>query len=315
MKKLLSLFLACLMLVCMLTGCEEQARTQGEESEQQEQKEILITPDEYMAQMEEQVTDFVPSLATEQMAGTDYGTIEKVKYYSTTLEKDRNVNVLLPAGYSEDEKYPVLYVLHGYWGNEDSMVYGNDRTIENVGNAIESGEAKPMIVVFPYIYASKEQDACTAMDDANNAAYDNFINDLITDLMPFIEEEYSVATGRENTAITGFSMGGRESLYIGFTRPDLFGYVGAVCPAPGTSPGLIAQEDFTFENSDYAPWLLMISAGSNDQVVWTVPSGYNDILNENGVTHIWQLIDYGGHDQTTVTPHMYNFIRMIFKAE
>ena len=28
-------------------------------------------------------------------------------------------------------------------------------------------------------------------------------------------------------------MGGRESLFIGFERPDLFGYIGSVCPAPG----------------------------------------------------------------------------------
>ena len=67
--------------------------------------------------------------------------------------------------------------------------------------------------------------------------YDNFINDLTNDLMPFIEENYSVLTGRENQAIAGFSMGGREALYIGFTRPDLFGYVLAIAPAPGLTPG------------------------------------------------------------------------------
>lgn len=57
--------------------------------------------------------------------------------------------------------------------------------------------------------------------------------------MPYIESHYSVKTGKDNTAIMGFSMGGRESLYISMKRPDLFGYVGAVCPAPGVSPGLI----------------------------------------------------------------------------
>ncbi len=307
MKRIFAIILSALIFVLSLCSCEE--------TEPEVKKEILISPDEFMAQMEEKVVEFTPSLATEMDMSVDYGTIEKVSYYSETLEKDRNVNVLLPAGYTKKKKYPVLYVLHGYWGNEDSMVYGNDRTIENVGNGILAGEVKEMIVVFPYIYASKEQDEANAMDDYNNQAYDNFINDLVNDLMPFIEKEYSVATGRENTAITGFSMGGRESLYIGFTRPDLFGYVGAVCPAPGASPGLIAEDDFTFEDSEYQPWLLMITAGGNDGVVGTVPYGYNDILNNNGVTHIWQVIEHGGHDQSTVTPHMYNFLRMIFWAE
>ena len=53
--------------------------------------------------------------------------------------------------------------------------------------------------------------------------------------MPYIEKTYSVKTGRENTAITGFSMGGRESLLIGMQRPDLFSYIGAICPAPGVT--------------------------------------------------------------------------------
>jgi enterochelin esterase-like enzyme len=83
-----------------------------------------------------------------------------------------------------------------------------------------------MIVVFPDIYVSATQDKCSALDDKNNAAYDNFINLLTKEIMPFMEQNYSIKTGRENTAITGFSMGGRESLYIGFTRPDLFGISG-----------------------------------------------------------------------------------------
>ena len=71
-----------------------------------------------------------------------------------------------------------------------------------------------MIAVFPYIYASEKQDSCSGMNEENNAAYDNFINELTNDLMPYIESHYSVKTGKDNTAIMGFSMGGRESLYI-----------------------------------------------------------------------------------------------------
>ena len=89
-----------------------------------------------------------------------------------------------------------------------------------------------MIVVFPYIYTSKTKEACDGLNLENSLNYDNFIHDLTNDLMPYIEKNFSVKTGRENTAITGFSMGARESLFIGLTRSDLFGYVGAACPAP-----------------------------------------------------------------------------------
>ena len=106
MKRLTKAALSMGLCALILAGCASKEEPEPKEP-------ILITPDEYMAQMQEQVVNRTPSLATENMFGTDYGTIEKVSYYSTTLEKDRNVNVLLPAGYDEDERYPVLYILHG----------------------------------------------------------------------------------------------------------------------------------------------------------------------------------------------------------
>lgn len=84
----------------------------------------------------------------------------------------------------------------------------------------EGGKVKKMIVVCPYIYCSKESRYCTCMDSASCLSYDKFIKDLTNDLMPFIEEIFSTAKGRENTAITGFSMGGGESLFIGFKHPE-----------------------------------------------------------------------------------------------
>ena len=151
------------------------------------------------------------------------------------------------------------------------------------------------------------------MNEESNAAYDNFINDLVNDLMPHMAKTYSVAEGRENTAVTGFSMGGRESLYIVHSRPDLFGYVGAMCPAPGVSPGLIAENDFNFSKSSTPPYLVMITAGSNDTVVYSSPEDYHNILNKNNSTHVWHYVNGGAHGGNSMRPHMYTFVRYIFK--
>ncbi len=256
-----------------------------------------------------------PSLSTETLSGVDYGTFEKITIYSEVCNRNKSFNVLLPAGYSKDKSYPVLYVLHGYWGNEDSLLDAGDATLklqQIIGNAIADGEAEEMIVVFPDIYASPTQDTCDGLNDKNNAFYDNFINMLIDEITPYMEENYSIKTGRDYTAITGFSMGGRESLYIGFTRPDLFGYVGAICPAPGLTDDLIVAEDMVFE--DKSPYLLLISAGSNDTVVYSTPETYHNILEENGVTHIWNYIQGGYHGGNVIRPHIYNFVRAIYKA-
>ena len=118
-------------------------------------------------------------------------------------------------------------MLHGYW-NDETTLSDPDSGLQNIiGNLTASGEAEKMIVVFPYIYTSKDMPYCTGMDAINNQNYDNFIYDLQADLMPYIEKNFSVRTGRENTAISGFSMGARESFYIGVKMCDKIGYVGS----------------------------------------------------------------------------------------
>lgn len=258
-----------------------------------------------------------PNEMLKRRDGVTYPRFEAASYFSTTAGRETPVNVLLPAGYSEDKKYPVLYVLHGYWCDQDQMTAENMHISVMLNNLAADGEAEEMIVVSPYIYCSREQEKCTAMDAANTLAYDNFINDLTTDLMPFIEENYSAAVGKENTAITGFSMGGREALFIGFTYPDRFGYIGAACPAPGVISGTgipynLEREDFSF--TDSKPYIVLISAGTNDNVVGNNPRIYHETLEQNGTQHIWHEVEGTAHDGSTVTPHLYNFLRMAFKA-
>jgi len=180
--------------------------------------------------------------------------------------------------------------------------------------------AEDMILVFPYMYASKTQDACTAIDTKNVEAYDNFINDLVTDLMPWMADTYSVAEGRENTAVIGFSMGGRESLAIGFARPDLFGYVGAIAPAPGLTPGRdwamahpgqYAEDELVFEED--SPEILMICCGDKDGTVGQFPKSYHNILMKNEVNHIWWEIPGSDHGDPAITSGIYNFCKAIFK--
>lgn len=283
-----------------------------------------MTSTEYMQAVRKLVTEKEPNGITDEKAGVDYGDLRKYTYYSTTAQRNTNVNVLLPAGYSEEEEYPVLYVLHGYWGTEDALLDAGDASLrlkQMIGNLTAQGEAEKMIVVFPYIYCSKDQQYCSGLDLQNSLNYDNFINDLTTDLMPYIEENFAVATGRENTAITGFSMGGRESLFIGLTRSDLFGYVGAACPAPGLTPGddpnfhpgQLKEDKLLFDKEKGEPSLIMVSAAVNDGVVGNAPQNYHTILTENGVDHVWHTVADGDHGGMTIRPHIYNFVRSIFK--
>lgn len=273
----------------------------------------------YMDKYKDIIEEMPREGITEKRGDMTYPEFQKLTYYSAAAERDTPVNVLFPTDYSEEKTYPVLYVLHGYYDNENWMARDIVGISAMLTNLCADGEAEEMIVVLPYIYCSKDMPYCTGMDLQNSLNYDNFINDLTTGLMPFIESSFSVAKGRENTAITGFSMGGRESLFIGFSRPELFGYIGAVCPAPGLTPvsgsgmhpGQMEEAEMVFEGNK--PFALLISAAKNDGVVGSFPSDYHNVMDMNKTEHIWHVMTSTGHDHTSVTPHLYNFMRLIFK--
>lgn len=327
-------FIMPLILASLLTGCAGQTAepTQSTTSSTTQattvteptsatvvETEEPIQEEPYMNQFEDSITELIPDGAEDQREDIVYPDFQRYTYYSSAAERDTSVNVLLPPDYSEDKEYPVLYILHGFYDNEGWMARPvvNLSTIYN--NLLADGEAEEMIIVLPYIFCDKDLPYCTGMDLQNCLAYDNFINDLTTDLMPFIESEFSVAKGRENTAITGFSMGGRESLFIGFERPDLFGYIGAVCPAPGLvelagsamHPGQMTAEEMTFPEND--PYVLFVSSSKADGVVGNNPDSYRKIMTENGVSYLSHVMERTGHDHNSVKPHLYNYLKMLFK--
>lgn len=327
-------FFVPMIMALLLTGCagqsDEQTQTTAPSTTQATavteltsativETEEPIQEEPYMKQFENSITELMPEGAEDQRESITYPEFTRRSYFSSTAGRDTNVNVLLPPDYSEDKEYPVLYILHGFYDNEAWMA----RPVVNLSaiynNLLADGEAKEMIIVLPYIFCDKDMPYCTGMDLKNCLAYDNFINDLTTDLMPFIESEFSVAKGRENTAITGFSMGGRESLFIGFERSDLFGYIGAVCPAPGLvelagsamHPGQMKAEDMVFGENE--PYVVFISSSKADGVVGNNPDSYRKIMTENGVPYLSHVMEKTGHDHTSVKPHLYNFLKMLFK--
>ena len=322
-----SLIALSIALLIVLTGCkspengstapnETTGSNTSTETDKTDSEPDGSTEESYMEKFKNIMEEMPPEEILTRCEDFTYPEFEKFYYYSNTAERDTPVNVLLPADYSEDKEYPVLYILHGYYDNEDWMARDVVHISTMLTNLISDGKSEEMIVVCPYIYCSKDMPYCTGMDTQNTLNYDNFINDMTTDLMPFIEENFSAAKGRENTAITGFSMGGRESLFIGFSHPEIFGYIGSVCTAPGLIKGTgdpyqLEVSEFCF--TDVSPYLLLLSAAENDGVVGGNPASYERMLKRNGTEHLWHTMSSTGHDASSVTPHLYNFMRMIFK--
>jgi len=271
------------------------------------------TTEELTELMQSQVVNSEPADSHTEKPGVKYGTIKKETYFSKKANKNKPYNILLPADYDESKEYPVLYILHGFFENENRMItQGNGQmyTKQIIGNAIASGEAKDMIVVVPFVFTSATMNDATGFaDPGSNEGYDNFVDDIVDSLMPHIEEKYSVKTGRDYTAVTGFSMGGRESLQIGMKHGDKFGYVGAICAAPG------AQGAFKWSNPEDQPHLLFITGGTQDDVVGlNTPQGYHNNFDKNGVPHVWHVVQGGHHGDDSIHALLYTFVRGVFQA-
>ena len=272
---------------------------------------------DYMASIRDKITVNVPSSVLKNAEGK----VEHITYFSKKANRDKGANVWLPPGYDSSKKYPVFYVNHGYGGDESTMLNGMG-VREIATNLIKSGEAEPMIIVFTNQYTDPQHEKQTGNGQADVPGYDNFVEDLPDSLMPYIESHYPVKTGRENTAIAGFSMGGRESLYIGMKCCDKIGYIGGGAPAPGIfptkdqfmdHPGVMSKDEIRID-PPYSPYMLMIAGGTNDNMVNDFPKQYSDLFTQHGTENIYISVPGGGHDANTVIPLMYNFIKFIFKA-
>lgn len=289
------------------------------ESQPEEEKTDMEIAKEIMSGIEPEET--CPAEISAMKTEVDYGEIVKTTYYSTTCERDRNVNIVLPADYTTDKKYPVMYILHGIFGDENSMLGdGKSGARVIIGNMVKEGKTKEMILVFPNMYASKDPNQAPAFDPESVKPYDAFVDDLVNDLMPFMEENYSVATGKKNTAVLGFSMGGRETLNIAFAHPDLIGYACAIAPAPGLVPGrdwamehagTYTEDEICFPD-DIMPYVLIDCAGDKDGTVGTFPKSYHELMDKNGVTHVWYEIPGSDHGDPAISSGIYNFAKYVF---
>lgn len=246
--------------------------------------------------------------------GVNYGEMILETYPSHTTGNTRKVMVLLPPEYDEEKTYPVLYLLHGSGGDHSEWSRGKPDTV--LGNLIAAGDAREMIIVMPNVRArwNDSTDAEDLYSAEANAAFDNFINDLRDDLMPFLKETYPIAEGRENTAIAGLSMGGRVALYIGLAMPETFGYVGAFSPASGVVSSSAKKglfETAEFRAAEGLDTYILINTGRYDDRVGEWPETYFNTLTANGTESVFYLAP-GGHDFTVWKHGLYNFVRNIF---
>lgn len=160
------------------------------------------------------------------------------EYYLKSLGVKRRVWIYLPHGYDNSkEKYKVLY-MHDGQNLFDVLTapfgeWGVDEALDTLN--------KNLIVVGIDNGSSERLSEYSAFDFKVNADAKNvwdvkakgklYLESLVNDLMPYVESNYRVKKGKENTFIAGSSMGGLISYYALFLYPNKFSKAGVFSPS------------------------------------------------------------------------------------
>jgi len=253
---------------------------------------------------------YVPGADYMDTKNVPHGVVAAVTYFSTPLQKFRRMHVYTPPGYEVGQsKFPVLYLLHGAGDNDESWT-SVGRAGFILDNLIAAHKAKPMIVVMPAGHTARNLSGIAGAPSAQ----DDFADDFLTAIMPYVEQHYRLIDDRAHRAIAGLSMGGTQTLNISMSRIEKFAYIGVF--SSGLIGGLLGNRSLAQDASAASPeaaWeelhhgeldnaaakkglkLLWFSTGTDDRLMPTTKAtvemlekhGFQAVLRESPGGHTW----------------------------
>ncbi|MDD6433098.1 MAG: alpha/beta hydrolase-fold protein [Ruminococcus bromii] len=328
MKKIFSLILSIILISSFsLYGCNSAQNTETDSSTQTQNTDLTKSvtsksDDKFNPYSTENKYDIGEEMF-EKRNDVDYGTVLKdVIYFSQTAGDNKQCNILLPAGYNENNQYPVMYIFHGFGGSHSDQIDDDSYVTLLYGNMLHDNLTVPQIIVNVDMYTDKQSEKSDKSDEELRYIYDKAIDDVAKDLMPFIENNYSVKTGRENTAVAGMSEGGAKSLCTGFKWLDKFGYIASFAPVPGVIPTEFYKgtywntpylEEFPQPTDENTPFYLYLAVGSKDP--WNIDCTlyYKQVFDEMGIKNQTDYVDGYEHNHIFWRQCFYNFLSKIFK--
>ena len=329
MKKIFSLILSIILISSFsLYGCNSAQSTETDSSTQTQNANLTQSvtnksdDDKFNPYLTENKYDIGEEMF-EKRNDVDYGTVLKdVIYFSQTAGDNKQCNILLPAGYNENNQYPVMYIFHGFGGSHSDQIDDDSYVTLLYGNMLHDNLTVPQIIVNVDMYTDKQSEKSDKSDEELRYIYNKAIDDVAKDLMPFIENNYSVKTGRENTAVAGMSEGGAKSLCTGFKWLDKFGYIASFAPVPGVIPTEFYKgtywntpylEKFPQPTDENTPFYLYLAVGSEDP--WNIDCTlyYKQVFDEMGIKNQTDYVDGYEHNHIFWRQCFYNFLSKIFK--
>jgi enterochelin esterase-like enzyme len=198
---------------------------------------------------------------------------------------------------------------HGSGDNHQTwVVHGKAHWI--LDNLIAAGKAKPMIVVMldghPLGAVSRD-----SPENRRGASLDAFRRELFEDALPLVESLYRVEPDASRRAIAGLSMGGGQSLGVGLTNLDRFGWIGAFSAAVPASDGMESVLGNSAQTNAQLK-LLWIGCGKEDFLL-SRNEEFVAALKSKDIKHDWNLTE-GNHSWPVWRRYLAEFAPQLFQA-
>lgn len=224
---------------------------------------------------------------------------EGLSFHSAELDCNVKYSIVLPEGYYDsEERYPVLYMLHGIGGDYSSWLeYGN---VSGVMDRLSAEEGlSQFVIVMPDGYLSYYNDAFDG-----SFPYESF---FIKEFVPFIDGKYRTLPQKRFRAVAGFSMGGFGALSLVLRNRDMFGSAAALSPSIRTDGQYCSQ----MPQKDWDDQWGGIFGGKGENGTGRLTEYYKErspyhIINglrKEDLKDTWIFLDIGDREKTLCEPN------------
>lgn len=145
------------------------------------------------------------------VSGRPHGEIRTIVIQSRELDARQTFRIYLPPDYDTTNRaYPVLFLLHGIWANQNFWSWSGGGKVQNfMDNMLFEGEIEPFVIVMPF--------------GANSFYTNQYERLIVNELYTYMTDNYRILPGRTNTGIGGYSMGGFGAFYLAQRNPERYG--------------------------------------------------------------------------------------------
>jgi enterochelin esterase-like enzyme len=240
-----------------------------------------------------------------------HGLVTRHVYYSGVTEGERELYVYTPPGYNSSASYPVLYLVGGSGDLPHNWIY-EGRANFMLDNLLAEGKAEPMVIAIPnnqMIHRSHPKHV--------ELTFDLFEAEMRKHVIPLVEANYSVRKDPKGRALSGLSMGGRHTMFVGFRSLDLFASFGILSAGDSDAENSIAGFLNNPQVNEKIAYLF-VGQGTEEAKGFMGARcvALHDALLKHGIEHEYYVGGHGGHDWATWRHLLYyRFLPNLWRSE